>query len=178
MTTPSRPAATKTFGRENWIFLLTCTQSAPTAAQVNSGTGLDITNIVFADGAPAPSQSTNLVDQNKRFGDTTTSQFVGTTTYAGGEMHYQFNPQGAAASTGVKLWEKILNAPGTVSGYLVRRQGIDPATTPVAGDFVDVFPVEFGPSMPTTQGSDESAEAAAVVSFAVTAAPTFKVAIV
>lgn len=177
MTTPTRPAATKLYGRDNWIFLTTVTQSAPTAVQVNSGTGLDITNIVFADGAPAPTQNTNLVDQNRRYGDTTTSQFVGTTTFAGGTMTYQFNPQGAAASTGVKLWEKILNAPGTVSGYLVRRMGIDASTTPAAGDFVDIYPVEFGPSMPTAQGDGEASETAATVTFAVTSAPTFKIAL-
>lgn len=178
MTTPTRPAATKLYGRENWVFLLTVNTTAPTAASINAGTGLDITNIVFADGAPAPTQNTNLVDQNRRYGDTTTSQFVGTTTYAGGTMTYQFNPQGAAASTGVKLWEKIQNSPGTVTGYLVNRQGIDAATTPAAGDFVDIYPVEFGPSMPTKQGDGEAAEGAATVTFAVTSAPVFKIALV
>jgi hypothetical protein len=178
MADPTRPTAVKLYGRENWIILLTVTASAPTVAQVTSGTGLDVTNMVFVDGAPDPQQSTNLVDQVRRFGDTTTTQFVGTTTHTGGQITYQFNPQGAAASTGKRMWEKLLNAPGTVTGYLVNRQGIDKASTPVAGEFVDVYPVEFGPSKPTRAGSGENAEGAAMCTFAITSAPTFNVAIV
>ena len=176
MAEPLRPAATKTYGRENWLFVTAVADiTAPTAAEVNAASGLDITNIAFADGAPAPSQSTNLATQNRRFGDTTEVQFVGTTTYAGGEMPYQFNPQGATGDNSVKLWEKI--AAGGVTGFLIRRQGVARATTPAAGQFVDVFPVEFGPSMPTKSGDGESAEAAAVCTFAVTSAPAFKKAI-
>ena len=47
------------------------------------------------------------------------------------------------------------------------------ATAPTAGQFVDVFPVEFGPSMPTKQGDGESSEAAAMCSYAITSAPAF-----
>lgn len=173
MAEPLKPAATKTYGKENWIFVTTIASASliPTALEVNAASSLDITNIAFADGAPSPSQSTNLVEQTKRFGDTTVSQFVGTTTYAGGEMTYQFAPQAAAASDGVKLWEKI---PEGTTGYLVRRQGVAKATTPAAGQFVDVFPVEFGPSMPSKSGDGEAAETGAVVTFAVTATPAFK----
>jgi hypothetical protein len=178
MTTPTRPAATKLFGRENWILLTTVTQSAPTAVQVNSGTGLDVTNMVFADGAPEPTQSTNVVDQNPRYGDTVGSQFIGRTTYGSGQITYAFNPQGAAASTGVKMWEKLLNTTSTVSLYAVRRQGIDASTTPAAGDFVDIYPIEVGPSQPIKQGDGEAAEAAATATFVVSAAPTFKIALV
>ena len=64
-----------------------------------------------------------------------------------------------------------------MTGLLIRRQGVASATTPAAGQFVDVFPVEFGPSMPTKSGDGESAEAAAVCTFAVTSAPAFKKAI-
>ena len=104
MAEPLRPPATKTYGRENWLYVTAVADiTAPTAAEVNAASGLDITNIAFADGAPAPSQSTNLATQNRRFGDTTEVQFVGTTTYAGGEMTYQFNPQGATGDNSVKL---------------------------------------------------------------------------
>ena len=179
MAEPTRPAAAKLFGRENWIFVPTIASAtlAPTVAEITAGSSLDITNMVFADGAPAPSQSTNVVDQQPRFGDTTSTQFVGRTTYGGGEFTYQFNAQGAALSEGVLAWEKFLNSGATVTGYFCRRQNVTKSTTPVAGVFVDTFPVEIGPSMPTKSGDGESAEGAAVATFAVTSAPAFKKAV-
>lgn len=179
MAEPLRPTAAKLYGRENWIFVPTIASGtlAPTVAEITGASSLDITNIVFQDGAPAPSQATNVVDQNRRFGDTTVAQFVGTTTYGGGEFTYQFNAQGAAASDPVLAWEKFLNSSGTVTGYFARRQNVTKSTTPAAGQFVDVYPVEIGPSMPTRSGDGESAEGAAVATFAVTSAPAFKKAI-
>jgi hypothetical protein len=179
MAEPLRPAATKTYGRTNWVFVPTIASAtlAPTVAEATGASSLDVTNILFADGGFAPTKSSNLVTQPRRLGDVTESQFVGTTTYAGSEVTYQFNPQGAAASDGVKAWEKFLNSAGTVAGYMVRRQGIDNATALAAGQFVDVFPVEIGPSMPGEDGDGESAETAAMATIAVTSEPAFKKAI-
>lgn len=179
MAEPLRPAPAKLYGRENWIFIPTIASGtlAPTVAEASGASSLDITRIAFADGAPEPSQSTNLVDQNRRFGDTTLAQFVGTTTYAGGQMTYQFDQQGAAASDPVKAWEKFKNTSGTVTGFLAKRSNLPRATAPAAGQFVDVYPVEIGPSMPTKSGDGENAEGAAVCTFAITGDPAFKVAI-
>lgn len=175
MAEPLRPTPAQVYGRENWIFVPTiASTTAPTATELAAASAIDITNIVFNDGAPTPSQSTNLVSQNRRFGDTTESQFVGTTTYAGGEVTYALDPQAAAGSSGKKLWEAI---GAGVTGYLVRRQGVARATAPAAGQFVDVYPVQFGPSMPTRSGDGEAAEAAAVCTFAVTSAPAFNKAV-
>lgn len=174
MAEPLRPTPAKVFGRENWIYVQTIAiTTAPTATEINAASALDITNIAFADGAPTPGQNTNLVDQNRRFGDTTTSQFVGVTTYQGGEMRYQLDPQAAGGSNGKKAWEKFLNTSGTITGFLVRRQNVARATAVAAGQFVDVYPVEFGPSMPVTDGDQEAAEAAAMCTFAITSAPSF-----
>lgn len=179
MAEPLRPASRSTFGKENWIFVPTIADiAAPTVAEITSASALDITNIAFRSGRPAPSQSTSTVTAERRVGDTKARQRLGTTSYSGGEMTYQFDPQAAAASDGVKAWEKF-GAEGT-TGFLVRRQGVAKATTPVAGQFVDVFPVEFGPSMPTSVGSDDSEETAAVCTFVVTDVqngPVFKKAI-
>jgi hypothetical protein len=179
MAEPLKPAANKTYGRENWIFVPTIASAAlaPTVAEVTGASSLDITRIAFRDGAPNITQNTNLVEQQQRLGDTDTFEFIGTTKYSGGVMDYQFDPQGAAASDGVKLWEKIQNAPGTVTGFLVRRLGVGRAVTPIAGQFIDAIPVEFGPSLPGKKGDGESAETSAQCSFAVTAKPAFKVAI-
>lgn len=179
MAEPLRPTPAKLYGRENWVFIPTIASGtlAPTVAEASGGSSLDITRIVFADGAPAPSQNTNLVDQQRRFGDTTTVQFVGTTTYVGGQMTYQFNQQAAAGDDAVKAWEKFLNSSGTVTGFLAKRSNLGRATAIAAGQFVDVYPVEIGPSMPGKDGDGESAEGAAMCTFAVTSAPVFKVAV-
>lgn len=179
MTEPTRPAAAKLFGRSNWIFVPTIASAtlAPTAAEINSASALDITNMLMKGSEPKPTQNTNLVDQQERFGDTTVSQFVGKTTYGGGTVVHQFNQQGAAASEGVLAWEKFLNSGGTVTGYFCERTNTPKATTPIAGHFVNTYPVEIGPSMPTTAGDGENAEGAATFTYAITAAPAFKKAI-
>lgn len=179
MAEPLRPNPAKVFGRENWIFVPTfAAYTAPTVTEAAGASALDITRIAFADGAPAPSQSTNLVEQNRRFGDTKVAQNVGETTYQGGQMNYQFDPQAAAASDAKKAYEKFLNTSGVITGYFVRRQNIARDAVLAVGQFVDVYPVEIGPSMPTTVGQAESSEAAAMCTFAVTGEPKFNVALV
>lgn len=180
MAEPLRPASRSAHGRENWIFVPTIANiAAPTVAEVTAASALDITNIAFRNGRPAPTQSTALTTAEARLGDTKVRQRIGRTTYNGGEMTYQFDPQGAAASDEVTAWETF-GTEGT-TGFLVRRLGISKATTPAVGQFVDVFPVEFGPSMPTTTGAEDSEETGAVCTFAVTDVqdgPVFKKAIV
>src|SRR6185312_11054825 len=98
----------------------------PTAAEVNAGTPPDITRIVFPD-TGRPSQTPNRVTQERRLGDTALAEFVGSTTYQGGEMHYAFRPQDAVAANGKKLFEKI---PAGTNAFLVERLAIARATTP------------------------------------------------
>lgn len=178
MTEPLRPAATKTYGKKNWIWIPTwaayTSGTGPTAAEINSASGLDITRIVFADGVPSPTQNTNLVEQQRRWGDTSISQFVGETTHTGGQMEYQMGSQAAALADGVKLWELI---PEGTTGFLVRRLGVARATTPAAGQFVTGWAVEFGPSLEIEKGEGENAESGAMVTFAVTSPPVKRVAI-
>lgn len=175
MAAPLRPPSTKAYGRESWIFVPTVASiAAPTAAEVNSASGLDISCMLFA-ATGRPTKNTNLVDRERRICDTVIYQQIGNTTYAGGEMLAAFDQQGAAASNGVKAWEKF---PEGTTGYLIRRLGIAVATTPIATQFVDVFPVEFGPPMPIVQGDGESAEVGFSSTFAITGPPAFKVAIV
>lgn len=174
MAEPLRPTARKTFGKTNWIFVPTLTsQSAPPVADVNSSSGIDVTRILFAS-TGKPTQSTNRVTAERRLGDTKTYEFIGISNVTGGDMLYAFDPQAAALSDGKKFYEKI---PEGTTGYLVERIGVARATTPAAGQFVNVYPVEFGPSFPAEAGSDESAEAAMTVTFAVTGDPSINVAI-
>lgn len=179
MTEPLRPGATKTHGKKNYHLIPAWSGYAagtgPTVAEYTSASGLDVTRIVFANGAPMPTQETNLVNQERRWGDTETVQFVGDTTHTGGDMIYQLASQAAPAADGVKLWELIPT--GTVM-YLVRRLGVARATTPIATHRVTGWQIEFGPSLEIEHGDGEAAEAAATCRFAVLAPPVQRVAVV
>lgn len=179
MAAPINPASSKAFGREKWVYVVTIANtSAPTAAELIAGTVLDISCYLYDESA-RPTQSTNAVTKAKRICDTIQFQQIGLTTYSGGELTYAFDPQAAALSNGKKAWEKFGSGDPavTTSGYLVRRMGTVVATDLAAAQFVDVFPVEIGPGMPTTIGDGESAENAAMHQFVITAAPTFNKAV-
>lgn len=178
MAEPLRPAATKIYGRTNYILIPTwaayTSGTGPTAAETNSASGLDVTRIAFQDGKPQPTQNTNLVEQQRRAGDTQIAQFVGETNHVGGQLDYQLASQAAALADGVKLWELI----GTgATMYLVRRLGVARATTPAAGQFVTGWQIELGPSLEIEKGEGENAEAGATCMFAVLAPPVQRVAI-
>ncbi len=174
MAEPLRPAPTPTFGKENWVFVPTiASKSAPTATEINGASALDISRIVFAS-TGKPTQSTNRPTAERRLADTKTYEFIGISNVTGGDMLYAFNPQAASGSDGKKFYEKI---PEGTTGFLVQRRGIGRATAVAAGQFVNVYPVQFGPSFPADAGSDESAEAALTVTFAVTDDPALNVAV-
>lgn len=176
MAEPLRPASNATFGKRNWIFVPTlANQAAPTVAEITGASALDFTNMAFASGTTRPDQSTNRVTAERRFGDTIVYEQIGTTSYTGGDLIYQFDPTAAALANGRKAWEKF--GAGT-SGYLVERLGIAKATTPVATNKVNVYPVTLGPSLPTEVGEGETGETAAKCAYAITNAPSLDVAIV
>lgn len=180
MPEPLRTAPAKLYGRRNWIFIPTIASLtlAPTVAEATGASALDLTNIAFDDGAPSPTQETELVQMKRRFGDTKVYQGIGETSYNGGDVTYAFDPQGAAASDPVKLWEKWLNSSGTVTGFLADRMNIARATNIIAGQFLAaVYPVEIGPSMPGAAGEGATAEGSATCRFAITGEPKFKVAV-
>ena len=171
-----RPTPAKTFTKDNWIFVPTiAAQGAPTAAEVNAAGSLDITLMLFTDGTAAPSKSTNRVQRQRRWGDGQSYEQIGLSSITGGTMLFALDPQAAAGSNGKKAWEKFVV--GT-TGFLVRRMAIAIATTPVATNFVDVFPVEYDQPFPTTSGDGEAAEAAFASEYAITGPPSFNVAIV
>ena len=175
MPAPIKPAATRAHGREKWVFVPTIANtSAPTVLEVTAASVLDMSCYFYAE-TGRPTQTTNRVTRPKRVCDTVTYEQIGDTSYAGGDALYSFNPQAAAASDGKKAYEKF---PEGTTGFMVRRLGIDVDTDLAAGQFVDVFPVEFGPAMPTTTGDAEAAEVAVMQSFAISAQPTFTVALV
>lgn len=172
MTAPIRPASVKAYGADKWAFVPSIAAIAtPLVTEVNAAGALDVTLMVF-DGSGLPDQSTNRVSKTKRLGDTVVFEQIGDTNYQGFDMLFQFDAQGAALSNGVKAWEKF--SPGGVTGFMVRRVGPSNLTDFAAGQFVDAYPVEIGPGIPTTEGTGETAESAAKCTVAITGAPAFK----
>lgn len=165
MAAPIRPAGTKAYLRDSWVFVPTLANPAsPSLAEINGASALNVTKMFFASSA-RPSQSTNLASAPKRIGDGETYQFVGESQQSWGEVRYSFNPQAAALSDGKKAFEKF--TPGT-TGYMVNRLGIDRDTDFAIGQFVTSYPVEFGPQNETPEGDGEGAEVAIVQTVAVT----------
>lgn len=165
MAAPIRPNPVKTFGKDKWVFVATISSiAAPTAAEVTHATVLDITMMAF-DGDGYPTQSTNRPVTERRIGDTIQYEQIGIQNISGGTMMFAIQPQAAGASDGKKAWEKFVA--GT-TGYLVRRMGTAVATDLAAGQFVTVYPVEYGAPFPMIVGEGESGEAGFASDYAVT----------
>lgn len=176
MPAPLRPAATKQYLRDKWVFVPSGTYNpdSPSLAILNAASALDVTKMMFASSA-RPSHSTTLARSPKRLGDAETYEFVGETNPTIGEFRYAFNPQGAAASDGKKAYEKF---PAGTAGFLVNRLGIDRDTDLATGQFVTSYPVEFGPQQETPEGDGEGAEVAIVQTVAQTGPKSLNKAIV
>lgn len=177
MAEPLRPAAAKTFGRENWIYIPTIASAtlAPTVAEINAASGMDITRIAFSGGEPTFNASTNRVKLDRRAGDTEAFEFIGETSYEGGEVMMQFSPQVAAGADGKKAIEKFVSG---LTGYFAKREDISRSTTPAAGQFLSwVVPIECGPPLPSKQGDAEAAQGAFKTTYAVTSTPAVNIAI-
>lgn len=174
MVAPIRPTSVKAYTRDKWVFVPTiASQSAPTATECTAAGVLDVSLMLF-ESTGKPSENTNRPTKPKRLGDSVVYEQIGDVTFTGGTLNASFDPQSAALSNGKKAWEKF--TAGT-TGYFVRRLGLAIATDLTAAQFVDVYPVEFGTPMPTTEGDGETSEVAFQTEFAVTGPPTFNVAL-
>jgi len=170
------PTGVKTQGAVKVSFVPTiASPAAPTNAEVIAAGSLDISCYLLADGLP---RTVDNAKGNPPRRLCTTKQYeqLGSTTFSIGDIHYIVDPQGAAASTGMKAWEKL--TPGT-TGYFVVRLGIDPVATDWAtGQFVEVWPVKLGNRMIDGDPTDEFAEFFVTQAVAVTADRTERVALV
>lgn len=174
MAAPLRPTATKGYLRDKWIFVPTLAdQDAPTETELVGASALDVTNMFYQSSA-RPTVSTNLARAPKRIGDAESFEFVGETQSTIGEVRYSFNPQGAAASDGKKAYEKF---PLNTTGFLVNRLGLDRDTDVAEGQFVTVYPVEFGAQNETLEGDGEGAEVAIAQTVAQTGPKSLNVAV-
>lgn len=175
MAEPIRPASTPLYGRDNWFLLPSVADlSAITVAEMTAATALDISRIAFRE-TGKPAQTTNRPTAAPRLADTQLFESIGQSTVTGGDLLYAFADQAEAESDGKKLYELI---PEGSTKVLVNRRGILRSVAPAAGQFVNAYPVQFGPSFPADAGADESAESAMTAAFAVTGLPAINKALV
>lgn len=176
MAAPVRPAGTKAYLRKKILFVKDAAYdpNSPSLAILNGASTLDITNMLF-ESSSMPVQSTNMARAPKRVGDGRSYEFVGESTLTIGEVRYSFNPQGAASSDGVKLFEFL---PENTTGHYVVRWGIDRETDLAVGQFVTSTPAEAGAQTEVQEGDAEGAEVAIVQAFAATGPQAVKKAIV
>ena len=88
-----------------WVESLTST-SAPSAAEINAGTSLDVSYYLYADGWQ-PGVTANRVTSPRRLASRTSTERFGTTTETLGDLVYVVDPQAAAASNGKKAYEAL-----------------------------------------------------------------------
>ncbi len=151
-----KPTPVKVQGNTKVIFVATLVApAAPKMTEVSAVSSLDLSGYFMADGW-APSVDVNKGSAPRRLFTRKQFEQFGITQYTLGDLMYSFDPQGAAASNGVKAYEKL--TPG-LTGYFLERQGLDADTVDYAiGQFVAVWPVTLGDRLPMGDVTDEFAE--------------------
>lgn len=155
MAAPINPTGVGVQGNYKVVWVETIANlSAPTAAEINAGTSLDVSYYLYADGWQ-PGVTANRVTSPRRLASRTSTERFGTTTETLGDLVYVVDPQAAAGSNGKKAYEALTEGS---TGFFVERPGDDADTDIVAGDFINVYPVEVGPQVITGDTTDEAAE--------------------
>lgn len=177
MAAPITPAKKLANGKDHWwIVPAVAVTTAPTVAEVNSASGLNITGVLLSD-YEGLTASTEKVTLPRVMLETTETEINGTTTVSAGDMVITFQPQAAAATDGKKAFE-LLDA-GYV-GFAIRRQDVQDTASDAAtaGQFVDVVPIDISTAIPgkTSVGPDGIYMFTAPVS--VTGVPKWNVAVV
>lgn len=155
MAAPITPAKKLANGKDHWwIIPAVSNLTAPTVAEVNAATGLNITGVLLSD-YDGITSSTDKVTLPRVMLETSTTQVNGETTHTAADMQITFQPQGATGSDGKKAWEKVKDG---YTGYAIRRQDVLSTSSDAvtAGQFVDVVPIEISAAYPgkTTTGPD------------------------
>jgi hypothetical protein len=155
MALPIKPAAAKTFTRENWIWVpAIANPSAPTVAELTANTGLDFTCFLLADSG-RPTQTQNRVRLQRRLCSGSTAESGGVTDYTGGTLRYSTNPQLPANDNANKAYTTLV--PGS-TGFLVNRLAVPVATAIAALQTVKVHAAELGSQWTGPSGDGEDGE--------------------
>lgn len=176
MPAPISPSKKRSLGKDAyWLVPTVASKTAPTVAEVNSASGLNISGVLLAD-FEGFSSSTDKLSIPRVLMETVETEISGATTFSAADLRCTFQPQAAGGSEGKEAYELL---EGGFTGYAIRRQDVTAATSDAitAGQFVDVVPVGISSPIPgtTTQGEDGIYIFTAAVS--VTGDPAFNVAV-
>lgn len=175
MTSPIRPAAAKTYGREKWLFVAALANAASPKVTELAGSGtIDMSCYFYGDTA-RPTLSQSGVTSPVRICDTQQYQSLGSAQWTGGNAMYAVDPQ---ATTGADGKKALAALPNGTTGFLVKRVGINVNTDFAIGDFVSVYPIQLGVQADVTEGSDEAAEVAIQQAYVITGPPQIITAVV
>lgn len=177
MPAPIKPQKKTANGKDSWWLVPAVADlNAPTVAEVNAASGLNITCFLLAE-QEGVTAATEKVALARLLCETTTTEGLGDTTFSMADVQVVFDPQAAAGSDGKKAWDLLADG---FTGVAVRRQGVrapdDAAVT--AGQFVDAVPVEIAPLTPGKSSTGADGIYTATASVAVTATPAFNKAVV
>lgn len=178
MVAPIKPGVKLATGKETWwIVLAIANKNAPTAAEVNAATGINMSGYLFAEYAGL-TVTLNKVSLPRILAETKTYQAAGETTYDMADMEFLIHPQAATGADGKKAWDKF--KAGALIGFGVQRSDYvadQTASEAAAGQRVNVVPIEVHAAYPgmTSAGADGVYRATAPVS--VTGEPVFDVAV-
>lgn len=143
MPAPVYPSGVTVQGNVKLAFVPTIAAvAAPKiATEINAAGSLDISCYVSGD-SWKPTIDQNKGEAPRRLCTKATRDVFGNVKYTLPDLVYSYNPQGVAATDGVKAAEVLV--PGT-SGFIVERLGLDAVGTDwVIGQFVNVWAVTLG----------------------------------
>lgn len=176
MVAPISASKKTAIGKDSWWLFPTCAAlTAPTALEINSASGLNITGFVLAE-QEGFDGSTNKITLPRLLVETTTQQGLDQTVFDLPDFQGVFDPQAAAAANDKKFWALVKSG---YSGFIARRQNkvSNVSDAVVVGDFVDVAAVTGSVAVPGRSASDASGIYVFTVSF-VPGPPQFNVAVV
>lgn len=177
MAAPIKPNKKIILGRTAWWLIPSVASlAAPTAVEINSASGLNVTCFLLSDQAGLDG-TTDKVELARLLCETTTSESLDATKFTMPTFRFVWDPQAASGANDKKAWALV---GAGFTGFAVRRQNVvsitDAAIT--AGAFVDVAPVVGSIGVPKESATDASGLYVFDVDFGVTGTPSLNVACV
>lgn len=151
ITATKQPANGKT---TYWLVPAVASLAAPTVAEVNSASGLNITGFMMAD-QDSFTAATSKVTLPRLLIETSTTQAIDETTWDMPDIVGVFDPQAAAGANDKKFWALVKDG---YDGFIVRRQNVVSKTDVAvsAGQFVDVADITIAVPTPGQSATDAS----------------------
>lgn len=176
MVAPTKPRKVQAQGKTSWWLVPAIANlQAPTVAEINAATGINISCAMLADG-DSLTRTTNKVTLPAFLCETDQYEGLDRATWSMGDVVGGFDPQAAADSDDKVAFEFLRER---FTGYAVRRQAVAvTAGDATAGEFFDIVPVEIDEAVSDQSGTDSAAIYVFRAGVAVTGKPAINVAAV